>query len=149
MTPLGLEELNGERERLKLFFSSLRVSSNPTQRLQPLTDKEIAQIRSAIAPYQNDVKEWMFPAGVFSPQTALRNWLMFEVAYELGLRRGERLKLRLDSLPRGAEESILVRRFPDDPHDRRAREPAVTTAERNGQHLSPTALPHSICLTLA
>jgi integrase len=130
VTLLGLEELNGERERLKLFFSPLRVSSNQTQRLQPLTDEEIAQIRSAIAPYQNDVKEWMFPAGAFSPQTALRNWLMFEVAYELGLRRGELLKLRLDSLPRGAEESILVRRFPDDPHDRRAREPAVKTAER-------------------
>lgn len=129
-TSLSLEELNGERERLKLFFSSLRVSSNQGQRLQPLTDEEIAQIRNAIAPYQNEEREWVFPADAFSPHTALRNWLMFEVAYELGLRRGELLKLRLDSLPRGAEESILVRRFPDDPHDTRAREPAVKTAER-------------------
>jgi integrase len=55
---------------------------------------------------------------------------MFEAALELGIRRGELLKLRLDSLPRGGEDGIRVLRRPDDPHDSRAKEPAVKTAER-------------------
>ena len=55
---------------------------------------------------------------------------MFETALELGLRRGEILKLRLDSLPRGAETGIKIQRYPDDPHDSRTVEPAVKTAER-------------------
>jgi integrase len=66
----------------------------------------------------------------FSPHTRLRNWLMFEVALELGIRRGELLKLRLDSLPRGADDGIRILRRPDDPHDSRSKEPAVKTAER-------------------
>ncbi len=55
---------------------------------------------------------------------------MFEVALELGIRRGELLKLRLDSLPRGANDGILILRRPDDPNDSRPHEPAVKTAER-------------------
>jgi integrase len=55
---------------------------------------------------------------------------MFEVALELGIRRGELLKLRLDSLPRGTDDSVRILRRPDDPHDSRSREPAVKTAER-------------------
>lgn len=127
----SLEELSAEREYLTLFFQSIRVSGGHVQRLQPLTEAEIKQIRDAIQPHPGETGEWVFPKNAFSISTALRNWLMFEVAYELGLRRGELLKLRLDSLPRGREESILVRRHPDDPHDSRDREPAVKTAERN------------------
>lgn len=126
----SLEELSAEREYLTLFFQSIRVRGDQTQRLQPLTEAEIKQIRDAIQPHPGEKGEWKFPNNTFSTSTALRNWLMFEVAYELGLRRGELLKLRLDSLPRGREESILVCRHPDDPHDGRAREPAVKTAER-------------------
>lgn len=55
---------------------------------------------------------------------------MCETALELGLRRGELLKLRLDSLPRGAQDGIKVMRFPDDPHDSRTVEPGVKTSER-------------------
>jgi hypothetical protein len=54
---------------------------------------------------------------------------MFEVALELWIRRGELLKLRLDSLPRGADDGIRILRRPD-PHDSRSKEPAVKTAER-------------------
>lgn len=126
----SLEELTAEREYLALFFRSIRVSGGQTQRLQPLTEAEIKQIRDAIQPHSGNKGNWIFPNNAFSNQTALRNWLMFEVSYELGLRRGELLKLRLDSLPRGREEILLVRRLPDDPHDSRTREPAVKTAER-------------------
>ena len=125
-----LEELTAEREYLTLFFRSISISGSQSQRLQPLTEVEIKQIRDAIQPHPGSKGEWIFPNCGFSTQTALRNWLMFEVAHELGLRRGELLKLRLDSLPRGREESILVRRHPDDPHDSRTREPAVKTSER-------------------
>ena len=55
---------------------------------------------------------------------------MFEMALELGVRRGELLKVRLDSLPRGSDDGILILRHPDDPADTRTREPAVKTAER-------------------
>ena len=54
---------------------------------------------------------WTFPE-VFAPHARLRNWLMFEVALELGIRRGELLKLRLDSLPRGANDGVLILRRP-------------------------------------
>jgi len=33
---------------------------------------------------------------------------MFEIALELGIRGGELLKLRLDSLPRGADDGIRI-----------------------------------------
>jgi hypothetical protein len=40
----SLEELSAEREYLTLFFQSIRVSGDQTQRLQPLTEVEIKQI---------------------------------------------------------------------------------------------------------
>jgi integrase len=55
---------------------------------------------------------------------------MFETALELGLRRGELLKLRLDSLPRGNDDGIRILRLPDDQADSRLKEPSVKTAER-------------------
>ena len=55
---------------------------------------------------------------------------MFETALELGLRRGELLKLRLDSLPRGNDSGVRILRFPDDIADSRMIEPSVKTAER-------------------
>jgi integrase len=55
---------------------------------------------------------------------------MVEIALQLGLRLGELLKLRLDSLPRGQQKALLVRRHPDDIYDTRRHEPAVKTAER-------------------
>lgn len=129
-TTLSLEELTAERERLTLFFRSMRLRPGLGKRIQPLTNEEITRIRETIRPRRNQAGEWINPPGIFSLQTVLRNWLMFETAYELGLRRGELLKLRLDCLPRGRDESILVQRFPDDPHDTRTREPAVKTAPR-------------------
>jgi integrase len=101
-----------------------------SRRHEPLTEEEIEKVRAVIAPEQTNDGKWLFVASGFSAYTALRNWLMFELALELGLRRGELLKLRLDCLPRGREEGIKVLRYPDDPHDSRTLEPAVKTAER-------------------
>lgn len=123
-------ELAQERSWLSYLFRSLRTRGQGSKRIQPLTNEEIATIRAAIGPQKNGTGVWRFTESQFTPQTALRNWLMFETALELGLRRGELLKLRLDSLPRGAETGIKVQRYPDDPYDSRTVEPAVKTAER-------------------
>ncbi len=125
---LSLERLDAQRNRLHQIFRSLRIGAQPAQRIQPLEEAEVTAIRKAIGPFGTSA-DWEFPS-VFAPHARLRNWLMFEVALQLGIRRGELLKLRLDSLPRGASDGILILRRPDDPHDSRPREPAVKTAER-------------------
>lgn len=126
---LSLEQLTGERSRLEQLFRSLRVGARPSARIEPLETTDITAIRQAIGPKRDAGGHLSFPE-VFSRHARLRNWLMFEVALELGIRRGELLKLRLDSLPRAADDGIRILRRPDDPHDSRAREPAVKTAER-------------------
>ena len=125
--PLSIEQLAAERSRLEVIFSELRIRGNHSVRIQPLSDEEIAAIRMSIGPKKGE--SWVFP-GCFSKHTSMRNWLMFETTLQLGIRRGELLKLRLDSLPRGAKDGIKVRRLPDDPHDSRTIEPAVKTLER-------------------
>jgi integrase len=125
-----LEQLTSAYTQIEMIFETLHIGANTSQRIEPLTNEEIAAIRKAIAPTQNDNKEWGFPENSFSKYTRLRNWVMFEVALNLGLRRGELLKLRMDCLPRGRDDGIRVLRLPDDPRDSRTREPAVKTAER-------------------
>jgi integrase len=126
---LTIDRLNAERSQLRAAMQSLHIGGRPSNRIQPLEEEQIRAIRVAIGPSGTLSAEWRFPE-VFAPHARLRNWLMFEVALELGIRRGELLKLRLDSLPRGAGDGILVLRRPDDPNDSRAHEPAVKTAER-------------------
>ena len=126
---LSLEQLTAERQRIEGVFRSLRVGARPSNRIEPLEEADIEAIRRTIGPRRGSGDHLSFPS-VFSCHTQLRNWLMFEVALELGIRRGELLKLRLDSLPRAAEEGIRILRRPDDPHDSRSNEPAVKTAER-------------------
>ena len=118
-----------ERGRFDQLFRSLRVGARPSARIEPLEDTDIEAIRRTIGPIRGAGSHLSFPE-VFSSHARLRNWLMFEVALELGIRRGELLKLRLDSLPRASDDGIRILRRPDDPHDSRAREPAVKTAER-------------------
>jgi integrase len=96
---LSLEQLKGERQRIEQICRSLRVGARPSMRIEPLAETDIEGIRRAIGRRQDSEGRLSFP-DVFSSHTRLRNWLMFEVALELGIRRGELLKLRLDSLPR-------------------------------------------------
>jgi integrase len=127
--PLTIARLSAERGRLHDIFRSLRIGGQPANRIQPLEEHQIKAIRVAIGPQDSSPTAWTFP-DAFAPHARLRNWLMFEVALELGIRRGELLKLRLDSLPRGANDGVLILRRPDDPNDSRLHEPAVKTAER-------------------
>jgi len=127
---LSLVQLSAERAQLNYLFWSLRMGARPSQRMKPLEDQEIQRIREAIGPKREGQNPWVCPDSIFSEATRLRNWLMFELALELGIRRGELLKLRLDSLPRGSDDGIRILRHPDDPADSRTNEPAVKTAER-------------------
>jgi integrase len=127
---LTIERMAAERSRLEQVFLSLRTGAKPPARIQPLTDQQLEAIRKVIAPKLDSDQKWVFPEGFFSRHGRLRNWLMIETALELGLRRGELLKLRLDSLPRGRDDGLRILRRPDDPLDSREREPAVKTAER-------------------
>jgi len=135
---LTLEQLYTHRIRFSEIFRSLRIGAAQSRRKEPLTDDAVKRIREAIAPetdqqgrfLTNDKGCLLFSSGRFSKETQLRNWLMFETALDLGLRRGELLKLRLDSLPRGNNDGVRILRLPDDKADSRSNEPSVKTAER-------------------
>lgn len=72
-----------------------------------------------------------FPASnPFRIETRLRNWLMYGIAIQCGLRRGELLKLRLDDLPRPDSPGLKVRRRAHDTADARRHRPGVKTVER-------------------
>jgi integrase len=126
----SLDQAAAARIQFELLFESLHNGARPSQRIEPLTDEEITLIRKFIEPKQEAGGSWAFSGSVFSEETRLRNWVMFETALGLGLRRGELLKLRMDSIPRGKDDGVRVLRLPDDPRDSRRREPAVKTAER-------------------
>ena len=59
-----------------------------------------------------------------------RNELMFRLLLETGIRLGEMLSLRLDSIQTGEKPTISVRRTHDDRHDSRAYQPVAKTKER-------------------
>lgn len=125
---LTFEKLALERSRIELLFEQLRIGAAKSSRIEPLDENQVDQIRQAIGPILID-QRWTFPK-VFSPETRLRNWLMFETALDLGLRRGEILKLKTSSVPRGSDTGVRVIRYPDDSEDTRTIEPSVKTAER-------------------
>ncbi len=130
-SPIGtFEDLEGACSEIAYLFHAALINPPASLRHQPLTDQEVEAIRQAIGPKEWEGGPWLFPKSSFSPSTCLRNWLMFEMALGLGLRRGELLKLRLDGIPRGNHQHIEVVRLSDDPLDSRRREPAVKTAER-------------------
>ena len=124
----AFERLILERSRIELIFDYLRIGATPSRRIEPLEESEIRTIRMAVGPMET-TNGWAFPP-IFSSATSFRNWLMFETALDIGVRRGELLKLKVTSLPRGSDTGIRIIRYPDDPHDTRSKEPAVKTAER-------------------
>lgn len=85
--PLTLSRLSAEQGRLRDIFRSLRIGGRPATRIQPLEESQVKAIRAAIGPQGSSEGGWSFP-DVFAPHARLRNWLMFETALELGIRRG-------------------------------------------------------------
>lgn len=123
------QELEAVCNQIEYLIGSKLVGARPSERQRPLSDAEVAAIRASIAPERPKQGLWSYPPS-FSRATGLRNWLMFEIALGLGLRRAELLKLRLDDIPRGQGNYLKVERRPDDPKDSRRREPAVKTLPR-------------------
>lgn len=65
----------------------------------------------------------------FQKSTQLRNWLLYLFFRELGLRRGEALKVTLQDLPSADSDLIVIRRRPGDPADTRKPKPEVKGIE--------------------
>lgn len=133
-------DVRAEWERIGRVFAALRVGGHGGGRQEPLTEEEVARIRTALGLRRDgETGLWELPLeggrprpprGVFQQRTWLRNVAMLELALDVGLRRGEILKVQVSSLPRGRERELRVERLPDDPRDSRRNEPAVKTAAR-------------------
>jgi integrase len=118
-------------QKYKFFFDSQKLTTSRSRRMQPISFEEEASIRAYLKPTEDERGKILWPDNGLRKSSKLRNYLMFELAICLGLRRGELLKLRIDSLPRGNEKKeIKILRFPDDPADSRKNEPSVKSSER-------------------
>lgn len=119
---------------VRLFNKPLPVGDSP--RREPITAEEIHLIRKAIAPDALG----NYPPGVFTKFTRFRNWIMFEMALNLGARKGELLTMKVSHLPakRGDKHFFVPRQqdAPEDPRKRRrlrgkTRERRVPLTNRN------------------
>jgi integrase len=119
-------------------FSSLRAFRSRGQRKEPLdSDQEVA-LEHLIGPERRHDGKYALPlrfrdSNPWKPHTRLRNWIGYRFARELGLRRGEVGKIRIDDIRAVKGHSVVVvRRRPHDPADTRVsgNRPKVNTAER-------------------
>jgi integrase len=109
-------------DRINRSFRSRRMSGKKTVDRRGLTRDEVDEIRRIIEPG--------LEANPFKRSLQLRNYLIFVLMLETGLRRGELLKLKVRHLPRGAKTTLSVERKPDDIDDPRLNEPRVKTLMR-------------------
>jgi integrase len=134
---ISIDHLNSTRSAIRSILDAYKVGITPSRRLAPLTHQEMELLHNAISPIRT-IKgrvsaSSLFPRTPWTPPTCLRNWLMFCIAEQCGLRIGEILKLTIEdinSLTLGSPLTIQVRRRPDDPLDTRVHPPAVKTSER-------------------
>jgi integrase len=125
-------------EQLSHNFSSLRAFRSRGQRKQPLSPEQEVALERLIGPERRSEGQYLLPLrfGESNPwrsHTRLRNWIAYRLARELGLRRGEVGKIRIDDirLVKG-HPAVAVRRRPHDPADTRisGNRPKVKTVER-------------------
>lgn len=117
----------------ELFRRLIRNAGSP-DRIPPVSIVGIARINEVFGPHRED-NRLVLPLSFksqnpFRPSSRLRNWLMYSIAHQCGLRRGELLKLRLDDLPTPGEPGLKIRRRPYDTADGRRYKPSVKTVER-------------------
>lgn len=124
-------------EQLRLSFAELRAFRSRGDRIQPLSAEEDASLLSLIRPvrrkdgrYENPLR--FADENPWHPLTRLRNWIGYLLGRELGLRRGEIGKVRLDDVRSVQGPSLSVRRRPHDPSDTRksSNRPKVKSIER-------------------
>ncbi len=125
---VGLDELKSQIGDMSDVLKDEKLYTGGSRRHEPVSLKEIKIIRRAIGP--NEFGE--FPPGVFSEETRYRNWIMFEMAYNLGTRKSELLTLKVEHLSQGSvPEQIFVPGQQDGPEDPRTRRrPRGKTLER-------------------
>lgn len=134
---ISTEQLNSTINTIRATLDAYKVGTPSSRRPEPLNPQELTSLQHAIAPVRTSTKgtsaALLFPRTPWEPVTCLRNWLMFGIALQCGLRIGEILKLTIEdvnSLTPGGPVTIKVLRRPDDPLDTRKHPPAVKTLER-------------------
>ena len=131
----AFDEIRYRRACLDEAFHAITRQSGGSRRIRPLTEEEATRVDRLIGPRRKDDGSLTVPlqfadSNPFRMETRLRNWLMYAIAIQCGLRRGELLKLRLDDLPRPDSPGLKIRRRSNDTTDARRHRPAVKTVER-------------------
>jgi hypothetical protein len=131
------------RSRLDFAFQPVVRRVGPSRRIRPLTIAEDGRVRELVAPLAGTAGHVKLPfcfhaANPFTPETRLRNWLMYQIARELGLRRSEMLALYYVDV--GA---VLSVRRAADPRSGPAasRREAHSSAEGPGRSQNPGQIP--------
>lgn len=135
-------ELSAYRTRLDLLFAPALAQNGPTERIRPLADGEDERLRELVSPLRAADGRLLLPFrfrsdNPFEPETRLRNWLMYQLARELGFRRSEILALWISDIESGSPAIVSVRRRPNDAADTR-RDPA--SVKRGERALPPSDL---------
>jgi len=105
-------------------FESHIINARPDRiRYRSLTDTQLQIVRTLIRPNAVD--------NPFPQRVQLRNWLMIELLLEIGIRRGELLKLYTTDINQGSQHAyVSINDREHDPGDPRAEEPALKTHGR-------------------
>jgi integrase len=134
------DERETQTSKMIRLTNGERLSVGESPRPDPVTWEEVSLIRKAIMPDEFG----NFPPNVFTEATRYRNWIMFEVALNLGVRKGELLTLKLSHLPAMSDvrQFFFVPRQQDAQEDpRKRRLPRGKTNERRVPLMEPNLLP--------
>lgn len=137
---LDEDERETQTSKMIRLANNERLSVGESPRPDPVTWEEISLIRKAIMPDEFGD----FPPDVFTEATRFRNWIMFEVALNLGVRKGELLTLKVSHLPAMSDKKqfFFVPRQQDAQEDpRKRRRPRGKTNERRVPLMEPNLLP--------
>lgn len=125
---------------LKALFETRLKALAPTSRTpsdapppEGLSEAQVAQVLAVVDP-QSPENPWK------NDFVRKRNQLIVQTLHALGIRGGELLKLKTSDI-KPANSSVWVTRSPDDPTDRRLRQPQAKTRARE-LGLSPVLVGH-------
>jgi integrase len=133
------DEREIQTTKMARLFEKERLPVGDSTRREPLTISEVLLIRKAIAPDEFG----NFPLNTFTEATRYRNWIMFETALNLGVRKGELLTLKVAHLPADVDvKHFFVPRQQDAAEDtRKRRRLRGKTNERHVPLMNPSLLP--------
>lgn len=131
----SLEELHHYCEQLDHSFRPLRTAPSGPKRPEPLSRTEDELLREIMSPVRNPTGAFARPIrfediNPFQKTSQIRNWLLYLLLRDCGLRRGEALKLKVDDVDlTPGNATIKILRRPDDPEDPRKPRPKVKGME--------------------